>query len=208
MPRPGLQSTTNFFEYRAYHASRRPRKLKTFSAFSPPWRLKNANIRHNIAPSDGVLPGSVRAPSGGRTPCCQNRSSPVGVSRRRPTLPLPDRDLRSIACNNNHTTHVRPLMDSHELKALLEGVSDGRIAPGVAAERIQVHPYQEAGDFAKVDLHRRVRVWVSRGHFRSGKDGRTDRGDPENVARTRPGGPGDAARSAGRRPSVNGFSLR
>ena len=60
-------------------------------------------------------------------------------------------------------------MDSHELKELLDAVRDGRIAPGVAAERIQIQPYQDAGEFAKVDLHRRVRCGFPEVIFGQGK---------------------------------------
>jgi pyridinium-3,5-biscarboxylic acid mononucleotide synthase len=60
-------------------------------------------------------------------------------------------------------------MDSHELKDLLDAVKDGRIAPAAAAERIQIHPYQDAGDFAKVDLHRRVRCGFPEVIFGQGK---------------------------------------
>ena len=60
-------------------------------------------------------------------------------------------------------------MDSHELKELLDAVRDGRIAPGLAADRIQVQPYQDAGGFAKVDLHRRVRCGFPEVVFGQGK---------------------------------------
>ena len=60
-------------------------------------------------------------------------------------------------------------MDSHELKELLDAVRDGRVAPGAAAERIQLQPYQDAGEFAKVDLHRRVRCGFPEVIFGQGK---------------------------------------
>jgi len=60
-------------------------------------------------------------------------------------------------------------MDSHELKELLDGVRDGRISPTVAADRIQVLPYQDAGGFAKVDLHRRIRCGFPEVIFGQGK---------------------------------------
>jgi NCAIR mutase (PurE)-related protein len=61
------------------------------------------------------------------------------------------------------------MMDSHELKELLDAVRDGRVAPGAAAERIQVQPYQDAGGFAKVDLHRRLRCGFPEVVFGQGK---------------------------------------
>ena len=42
-------------------------------------------------------------------------------------------------------------------------------APGAAAERIQLQPYQDAGGFAKVDLHRRVRCGFPEVIFGQGK---------------------------------------
>ncbi len=52
---------------------------------------------------------------------------------------------------------------------MLDAVRDGRVAPGVAAERILVHPFQDAGDFAKVDLHRRLRCGFPEVIFGQGK---------------------------------------
>src|SRR5580693_7889877 len=60
-------------------------------------------------------------------------------------------------------------MDSHELKELLDAVRDGRMTPAIAAERIQIQPYQDAGGFAKVDLHRRVRCGFPEVIFGQGK---------------------------------------
>jgi NCAIR mutase (PurE)-related protein len=60
-------------------------------------------------------------------------------------------------------------MDSHELKDLLDAVRDGRTTPGAAAERIQLRPYQDAGEFAKVDLHRQVRCGFPEVIFGQGK---------------------------------------
>jgi NCAIR mutase (PurE)-related protein len=48
-------------------------------------------------------------------------------------------------------------MDSHELKQLLAAVRDGRVPVAEAERQILLHPYQDAGGFAKVDLHRRLR---------------------------------------------------
>jgi len=61
------------------------------------------------------------------------------------------------------------LMDSHELKQLLEAVRDGRVPPDQAAYQIHIHPFQDAGGFAKVDLHRPVRCGFPEVVFGQGK---------------------------------------
>src|SRR5262249_52531001 len=48
-------------------------------------------------------------------------------------------------------------MDSHELRQLLEAVREGRVSLDDAAHRIRYQPFHDAGGFAKVDLHRRLR---------------------------------------------------
>jgi len=60
-------------------------------------------------------------------------------------------------------------MDSHELKELLEAVRDGRVPPEEAAHHIHIHPFQDAGGFAKVDLHRPVRCGFPEVVFGQGK---------------------------------------
>jgi NCAIR mutase (PurE)-related protein len=60
-------------------------------------------------------------------------------------------------------------MDSHELKALLDGVRTGAISPADAAARIPMMPYQDAGGFAKVDLHRPIRCGFPEVIFGQGK---------------------------------------
>ncbi len=60
-------------------------------------------------------------------------------------------------------------MDSHELKQLLDAVRDGRITSDEAASRIAILPFQDAGDFARVDLHRRVRCGFPEVVFGQGK---------------------------------------
>ena len=60
-------------------------------------------------------------------------------------------------------------MDSHELKTLLEAVRGGSVPPDRAAERILLHPFQDAGEFAKVDLHRSVRCGFPEVVFGQGK---------------------------------------
>jgi NCAIR mutase (PurE)-related protein len=61
------------------------------------------------------------------------------------------------------------LMDSHELRQLFRDVAEGRVDPAEAARRVVVHPYQDAGGFAKVDLHRRLRCGFPEVIFGQGK---------------------------------------
>jgi NCAIR mutase (PurE)-related protein len=60
-------------------------------------------------------------------------------------------------------------MDLHELKEVLRDVQDGRLAVDEAAHRIRVHPFRDAGGFAKVDLHRRLRCGFPEVIFGQGK---------------------------------------
>ena len=60
-------------------------------------------------------------------------------------------------------------MDSHDLKQLLESVRDGRLSPEQAAHHIRIRPFQEAGEFAKVDLHRGMRCGFPEVVFGQGK---------------------------------------
>jgi NCAIR mutase (PurE)-related protein len=60
-------------------------------------------------------------------------------------------------------------MDSNELRALLEGVRRGDVSPDDAALRLKTAPYVDAGGFAKVDLHRRVRCGFPEVIFGQGK---------------------------------------
>jgi pyridinium-3,5-biscarboxylic acid mononucleotide synthase len=60
-------------------------------------------------------------------------------------------------------------MDAHELRQLLEAVSQGRVPAAQAAERILIAPFHDAGDFAKVDLHRGVRCGFPEVIFGQGK---------------------------------------
>ena len=60
-------------------------------------------------------------------------------------------------------------MDSHDLKLLLESVRDGRVPPAEAAQQIRIHPFQDAGGFAKVDLHRGMRCGFPEVVFGQGK---------------------------------------
>jgi NCAIR mutase (PurE)-related protein len=60
-------------------------------------------------------------------------------------------------------------MDAHELRALLERVRRGEVAPADAEHKIVAAPFEEAGSFAKVDLHRKVRCGFPEVIFGEGK---------------------------------------
>ncbi len=60
-------------------------------------------------------------------------------------------------------------MDSHDLVQMLEGVRQGRLSPAEAAAKIRTAPFEDAGGFAKVDLHRRVRCGFPEVIFGQGK---------------------------------------
>ena len=49
-------------------------------------------------------------------------------------------------------------MNSEELKALLENIATGKVAPELAYEKIKHLDFEEVGDFAKIDHHRSVRT--------------------------------------------------
>ena len=60
-------------------------------------------------------------------------------------------------------------MDSHDLKTLLEAVQKGEVSPAEASRKIRTLPVEEAGDFAKIDLHRRIRCGFPEVIFGQGK---------------------------------------
>jgi NCAIR mutase (PurE)-related protein len=60
-------------------------------------------------------------------------------------------------------------MDSHQLKQLFEGVRQGRIAPDEAVQRVRAAPFENAGGYATVDLHRGVRCGFPEVIFGQGK---------------------------------------
>jgi NCAIR mutase (PurE)-related protein len=60
-------------------------------------------------------------------------------------------------------------MDSHELNRLLSAVAAGELSVADATLRIRTQPYLDAGGFAKVDLHRRVRCGFPEVIFGQGK---------------------------------------
>jgi len=60
-------------------------------------------------------------------------------------------------------------MDSHELRQMLEAVAAGRLSVDEAAQQVRIHPFQDTGGFAKVDLHRRLRCGFPEVIFGQGK---------------------------------------
>ena len=89
-------------------------------------------------------------------------------------------------------------MDPADLTHVLEAVAAGRLSTADAALRIRTEPYVDAGEFAKVDLHRRVRCGFPEVVFGQGKTRTPDRGHSADVDHQRAGRPGDARSS--RRP--------
>ncbi len=57
----------------------------------------------------------------------------------------------------------------NELKRLLEDVSQGRLDPDEALRRLRWKPFEKMGDFATVDLHRRLRCGFPEVIFGQGK---------------------------------------
>ena len=51
-------------------------------------------------------------------------------------------------------------MDKHELTELLNHVADGSLSPDDAALKLKMQPFQEIGNYAKVDHHRGIRQGV------------------------------------------------
>ena len=61
-------------------------------------------------------------------------------------------------------------MDLHEVRQLLDAVGRGEVAPAEAERRLRWKvPFEEAGEFAKVDLHRRLRCGFPEVVFGQGK---------------------------------------
>jgi len=79
-------------------------------------------------------------------------------------------------------------MDSHELKSLLERVQQGVLTPGDAARQIQTRPFEDAGQFATVDLHRAVRCGFPEVIFGQGKTAEQIEGILKVLAKHEQGG--------------------
>lgn len=60
-------------------------------------------------------------------------------------------------------------MDSHALRRLLDDVRHGAVLPDEAVQKIRTVPFEEAGGFATVDLHRGVRCGFPEVIFGQGK---------------------------------------
>ena len=60
-------------------------------------------------------------------------------------------------------------MDKTELTTLLKAVADGTVSPEEAALRLKTQPFEEIGDYAKVDFHRGIRQGVPEIVYGEGK---------------------------------------
>jgi len=60
-------------------------------------------------------------------------------------------------------------MDKTEMTALLHEVAAGNISPEDAALKLKMQPFQEIGDYAKVDFHRGIRQGVPEVIYGAGK---------------------------------------
>ena len=60
-------------------------------------------------------------------------------------------------------------MDKHELTDLLESVAAGSVSPDEAALKLKMRPFEEIGEYAKVDMHRGIRQGVPEVIYGAGK---------------------------------------
>ena len=60
-------------------------------------------------------------------------------------------------------------MDKHELTQLLESVAAGSVSPDEAALKLKMRPFEEIGEYAKVDMHRGIRQGVPEVIYGAGK---------------------------------------
>ena len=60
-------------------------------------------------------------------------------------------------------------MDKIEMTKLLQAVADGSVSPEDAALKLKMQPFQEIGEYAKVDFHRGIRQGVPEVIYGSGK---------------------------------------
>ena len=60
-------------------------------------------------------------------------------------------------------------MDKHELTQLLESVAAGSVSPDEAALELKMRPFEEIGEYAKVDMHRGIRQGVPEVIYGAGK---------------------------------------
>ena len=114
------------------------------------WMLESSNrLQFTISAVTREIRAKTRLPD-------QGRSQRADCSRER----------RSTESQNNVKGCTWILTS---LKLLLESVRDGRLSPEQAARDIRIQPFQEAGEFAKVDLHRRLRCGFPEVVFGQGK---------------------------------------
>ena len=60
-------------------------------------------------------------------------------------------------------------MDKHELTELLCRVADGSVSPDEAALKLKMRPFEEIGEYAKVDMHRKIRQGAAEVIYGAGK---------------------------------------
>ena len=60
-------------------------------------------------------------------------------------------------------------MDKTEMTALLHEVAAGTVSPEDAALKLKMQPFQEIGEYAKVDFHRGIRQGVPEVIYGAGK---------------------------------------
>ena len=60
-------------------------------------------------------------------------------------------------------------MDKHELTELLCRVADGSVSPDEATLKLKMQPFEEIGEYAKVDMHRGIRQGVPEVIYGAGK---------------------------------------
>ena len=60
-------------------------------------------------------------------------------------------------------------MDKHELTEILNQVAEGSLSPDDAALKLKMQPFQEIGNYAKVDFHRGIRQGVPEVIYGAGK---------------------------------------
>ena len=60
-------------------------------------------------------------------------------------------------------------MDKHELTELLCRLADGSVSPDEAALKLKMQPFEEIGEYAKVDMHRGIRQGVPEVIYVEGK---------------------------------------
>ena len=144
------------------------------------------------------------------------KSLPESSNRLRITITAVTREFSPMLLSERHTRRVT--VSHEELESVERDLrsrgstwiltissscsnqsATGGCLPEQAAHHIRIRPFQEAGEFAKVDLHRGNALRISRGRLRPGQDRSADRRHSAHPAVPRPGRTGHAARSRRRR---------